>query len=291
MQTKLSYNGGEMVIQASGAEMISYQKDGVKYLWEGSKESWGSRSPILFPIVCSLKDNTILIDGVSYNMEKHGFARRNEFDLVTQTDTEAVFVLEETAETLAQYPYRFKLTVTHALTSSGFSTRYEVLNKDDKPMPFCIGGHPGLLCPIGGEGSFEDYDLVFPQIEDNEPLKVDERGLLDGGRRAGILKNTDTVPLSYPLFAEDALIFDELKSRSVMVKNRHTGRAIRFDFAGYPVLGVWTTTARNEPYICLEPWVGVPAEITETGNFEDKPYAVTLAPSENFSVSYALTVL
>lgn len=291
MKYTLSKGNASAAIDSLGAEMVSYQKDGTEYLWGGNPESWAGCSPVLFPTVCSLSGGTARFDGVSYTLPKHGFARRNPFTLLQQRDDGIVFGLESSDATLEQYPYRFRLTIAHNLDPDGFSTTYEVTNQDDKPMPFCIGGHPGFLCPIGGEGVFDDYDLVFPQIEDNEPLLPDENGLLDGRRYPAILKGTNTIALSHALFAHDALIFDNLRSRSVTLKNRHTGRSMRFYFEGFPVLGVWTTNVKDAPYLCLEPWIGLPDFAGCSGDFEDKPHCVTLAPGESHSVRYAAAFL
>jgi galactose mutarotase-like enzyme len=45
------------------------------------------------------------------------------------------------------------------------------------------------------------------------------------------------------------------------------------------------------PYICLEPWNGLPARADETGHFEDKPYHIEIAPGERFSAGYQMEIL
>ena len=46
-------------IQHLGAELISLKSNqGKEYIWEGNPQFWGKHSPVLFPIVGTLKNNT-----------------------------------------------------------------------------------------------------------------------------------------------------------------------------------------------------------------------------------------
>src|SRR5579872_3285454 len=74
-------------IHPKGAELQSifhkgYQTD---YLWDGNPAFWGKHSPLLFPIVGTLKDNTYYYQDKPYHLSRHGFARDREFTVETQT--------------------------------------------------------------------------------------------------------------------------------------------------------------------------------------------------------------
>ena len=73
--------------------------------------------------------------------------------------------------------------------------------------------------------------------------------------------------------------------------NRNTGRGIQVSFGDFPMLGIWTMPDKAAPYICIEPWQGCGAYEDETGRFEDKPYAVILAPGEEKALSFSTTIL
>ena len=46
-------------INAKGAELISLQNNNQReYIWEGNPDYWGKHSPVLFPIVGTLKNNS-----------------------------------------------------------------------------------------------------------------------------------------------------------------------------------------------------------------------------------------
>ncbi|MDD4808354.1 MAG: aldose 1-epimerase family protein, partial [Oscillospiraceae bacterium] len=70
-----------------------------------------------------------------------------------------------------------------------------------------------------------------------------------------------------------------------------TGKGLEFDFHNFDALGVWSAPNKNAPYVCLDPWCGLPAYHDETGNFEDKPYVKILEPGTSFKVGYSMTVI
>src|SRR5690554_2852394 len=99
-------------VQASfklqGAEISSFVLGGTEYIWQADPEIWARHTPVLFPIVGQLKDNTYFVDGKVYHLSQHGFARDSEFKLIEQTSTKVVFLLESDPETLKAYPFSFQ---------------------------------------------------------------------------------------------------------------------------------------------------------------------------------------
>ena len=59
-----------ITVSDSGAELMSIEDilTGKQYLWHGDAAYWGRRSPVLFPIVGSLKDKEYKYNGKSYPM-------------------------------------------------------------------------------------------------------------------------------------------------------------------------------------------------------------------------------
>ena len=82
MEYTLKRGGLTAVVTDQGGELISLRDAaGLEYIWQGDPASWTGRSPILFPIVGSLLDETIRIGGAPFHMKQHGFARRSAFTL------------------------------------------------------------------------------------------------------------------------------------------------------------------------------------------------------------------
>ena len=74
-----------IVVSEKGAELQSIKDtNGKEYLWQGDPKYWPRRSPILFPIVCSVNNDTYTVDGKEYHLPRHGFARDTDFKLIAQ---------------------------------------------------------------------------------------------------------------------------------------------------------------------------------------------------------------
>ena len=71
---ELKNNQLTIIVSEKGAELQSIKNaNGKEYLWQGDPKYWGRRSPILFPIVCSVNNETYRVDGKEYHLPRHGF--------------------------------------------------------------------------------------------------------------------------------------------------------------------------------------------------------------------------
>lgn len=293
MEYFLKFNGAVATVSTFGGELISYKdKDNTEYVWTGDNNYWSGHAPVLFPIVGALKNDTVTIENKPYVMPKHGFARKSEFEVVEITEQSAHFVLKENKKTLEMYPFNFELHVKHALNEKGFNTEYTVVNKSDKKMWFCLGGHAGFCCPLKQGEKFENYGLQFDEVEQCVPLYTDEKSILHKENTvSGILQNTRFFPLKYDDYDRDVLVLDKILSKKVSVINELTGKGFNFAFKGFSALGVWTPPKKQAPFICLEPWKGLPAFSDESGKFEDKPDAVMLNKNKTYTTSYSMEII
>ena len=293
MEITLQRSGLTARAETMGGELVSLRdRNGAEYIWGGDPAYWSGRNPVLFPIVGGLKDGKINIGGKTFEMARHGFARRSEFQAAEQGEDFVEFELRENADTLAQYPFPFSLRVRHELREDGFATRFTVTNTGAGPMPFCIGAHTAFRCPLGTGERFEDYRLVFDRTEDTASILPGEGGCLQSGVRGVPLDRTDTIELDHAVFDRvDTLIYQGLRSKTVRLCHKDTGRGVRVDFSEFPMVAFWTMPGKTAPYICIEPWQGCAAFDNESGRFEDKPWCVTLAPGESKSFCYTVTLL
>ncbi len=294
MDTQIKTARASAVCSTLGGELISYKLDGKEYVWEGIPKYWAGHAPVLFPTVGANIDESVKFEGVAYPLKKHGFARKMEFNLLEAASDRLVYLLTDSPETKAVYPYKFRLLITHKITDEGFTTEFKVVNTDDKPMVFCIGGHPGFRCPINNGEKFSDYKLVFEKIEDEEVIYTTNYGggYIDKSLPAvDKLKNTNEWELAHKDYDVDVLIVKKLKSRKVKLVHKVTGKGVELDFNGFNALGVWTPPKKNAPFVCVEPWNGLPAYLDETGNFEDKPCAITIPVGGEYSVGYKVKII
>ncbi len=290
---KLSNGSCTAEIQIKGAQIASFKgPDGREVIWQADPAVWAQHTPVLFPVCGSVAPEGIRIDGTMYPMTKHGFTRNPDFTVAKQGDDFVELILVPTEESKPMYPFDFVFHVTYTLTDNGYITAFTVENNSDRVMPFCVGGHPGFILPMEPGADFTDYQLVFPQAEDGKNHLAPGGGRIDGYEYLDCFHNNDTLPLRYELFDDrDALIFTELKSRSVKLVHKTSGKGIDFSFPKMEVLAVWTMPGKHAPYLCLEPWHGMPGVVGESGNFEDKPFVTLLKPGQSWQGSFTATLI
>lgn len=289
----LEKDGASMDIAPLGAEMRAFRSaDGVQRIWSGNPAVWKSTAPVLFPIIGFLKNGKVSIAGRECEIPKHGFARLMEFETTDQGGDFVTLTLRQNEETKKAYPFDFALSVTHRFAGGGFETRYTVENHSSRAMLFAIGGHPGFVCPMREGERFEDYVLRFEKPETGETLLCSPEHLVGGSETIDLGADRRTLPLRYEEFNKrDTYIFPGLTSRSVELVHRETGHGIRVAFPEMEVLAIWTMPNQSAPYLCIEPWQGLPALSQDTGRFEDKPYHVELGVGQAYCCGYRMDLI
>ncbi|MFH6936239.1 aldose 1-epimerase family protein [Flavobacterium sp. FlaQc-30] len=283
MNTIISNSILKASINHAGAELFSLKNNQEKeYIWEGNPNFWGKHSPILFPIVGTLKNNTYTIDQKDYQLSRHGFARDMEFELIEKTENSAVFSLKSNAETLKKYPFEFELQLIYSLEKTSLNIEYIVINKSDRKMPFSIGAHPAIALPE----NFENYSFKF---EKEEVLKFNllENDLISN--KTAVLKTSENlVRLNYKLFENDALVFKTLESNSLTILENEKPY-IEVDFEDFPSLGIWTKD--QAPFVCIEPWFGYSDTANNSGDLYQKEGIVLLDADQIFHSKFSIKIL
>ncbi|HDM9120789.1 TPA: aldose 1-epimerase family protein [Listeria monocytogenes] len=277
-------------MKTAGAELtrIFHKDTGLEYLWKADSKFWGRHSPVLFPTVGRLVEDTYLVDGKPYHLGQHGFARDRDFQVVEQTEKSVRFELDADEDSLAVYPYKFKLSIIYTIEKNTVAVSYEVENTDNKRIYFSIGAHPAFNLPLTDGTTFEDYYLDFGTEENLETL------CLEGPYRSGEIKKVVDeaaryLPLNYDLFKNDALIFEALKQKEMTIKSDKTPHFVKVSFPEFPFVGVWTAKA-GTPFLCIEPWYGIADGAGESVELRDKGGIEHLEPEAVFASEYEITV-
>ncbi len=276
-------------VKTSGAALTSLRSfTKGEYLWPGDNETWAAQAPFLFPFVGGLRDGKTYIDGVKYEMGRHGFIRMMEFEKISGKDDEITLSFRANSDTRRMFPFEFSFTVNYKLDDEKIITTIEVKNHGDGEMPFCVGGHPGFKVPLE---DFDKYVFKFDKrTTQNCMTVVPEQGLVDVTNRVPFLKNQQTFKLSHDLFAVDAVIFDENPPKAITLKNPNTGRGIRMEYPDFDYLGIWST-AKKAGFVCIEPWTGYCTTVTDSDDFRTKAGIITLKKGEGRKFSYSVELL
>ncbi len=268
-------------IDSLGAELIRLEKDNQNYIWTVDETYWNKTSPILFPIVGRLKNDTYSIENKTYELPRHGFARNFEFQIVNQTESSVVFVLESNSETLKNYPFEFQLQLQYKLVGNELIMKYSVENKSKVSMPFSIGAHPAFTI----EDSFSDYSLKFNQTEEFISYELNNEQFSNSFRK--INSENGQINLNYSLFEKDALVFKHLQSNKLTLLKKNEP-VLSVQFEEFPYLGIWTKP--NAPFLCIEPWCGLADNVNHNGNIFEKEGINLLHPQEIFSRTIKITL-
>ncbi|MDW7658927.1 MAG: aldose 1-epimerase family protein [Bacillota bacterium] len=272
-----------VAIDPLGAELASIKdRQDTEHLWQGDERFWTSRAPVLFPIVGGLKADRYEIDGKSFELDKHGFARLRVFTVAEQSDASVLMTLKADVETRNAYPFDFQLSIRYTVCANSLAVDYQIDNCSNQTLYGSIGAHEGYFCPEG----FEAYDLLFEQEETLRTCELD--GNLLNGDTTVVLEKGSVLPLQTAYFAVDALVFATIRSQSVTLARRDGGRRIRVDFPGFPSLGIWTKP--GAPYLCIEPWCGLPDETSSTGRIDEKRGILAVPAQRSLSRSHTITI-
>ena len=98
-------------IQSLGAQLCSLREasTGREHLWQGDPAVWNGQAPLLFPNIGRLRGDVYRLGNREYSLPKHGFARRREFALESQSSSQLTLLLRDDEQTRASYPFSFEL--------------------------------------------------------------------------------------------------------------------------------------------------------------------------------------
>jgi galactose mutarotase-like enzyme len=275
-------------ISPLGAELQSLKSvlTGIEYMWSGDPAVWPRHSPVLFPIVGSVRDDTYYVNDKAYHLPRHGFARDKDFLAEKISEKEAVFTLQQTEETLAVYPFEFTLKLRYQLDGPKISCTYEVVNPTESELLFSVGAHPAFAVPMVAGSNYDDYYLQFSEPEQLEHWKL-ENGLL--GRHSEVIATEKgRLPLHFSLFYEDALVLKNLQSNRITLASNVHAHGLHFHYNDFPFFGIWA--AKDAPFVCLEPWCGVSDYVDDNQQFTEKEGIVKLPTNTDWERTWSVEI-
>lgn len=256
-------------VNTAGAELWDLRQSArpeAPLLWDGKKEVWPRRTPILFPWCGPLEGGWHEAGGKRYKAPQHGFMRDVEHTLAERGEDFALLRYDWPGDG-EKYPWAFSFTTRHELKGNEAVTTCTAVNTGSAPMPAQLGFHPGLRCPFTPGKSLADYFIRFQRPE------------APGG--------TDIFPLDGHSFENDSICFPGLKSEWIQLEERDTGRFLRVETKGWPFTLLWSKPG-VPGFVCIEPWTGY--QMAHGHDLAARPGAVLLRPGESLTGVQRITV-
>lgn len=257
------------ILPEKGATVVSLQKNGEEFLY-CSQENLRSNErprcgiPFLFPIFGRLKDSRYTWNGVTYPMEIHGFGHTSSWRVADQKADSLSLVLESNADTLAQYPFRFRVTLNFQVAQGTLTIGQVYENLDASPLPYNYGFHPYFLT-----GKLENLT-----VETRADTFFD---FAKGPSAFGQGEVTLSMPEGAP---ETGAAFMGLHGPTIL-RNPSEGRMLTMEFdSSFHTHVLWAQAGK--PFLCVEP-VNGSADGLNTGNY------MTLEPGQRKEAFLRLT--
>ncbi|BBM22322.1 aldose 1-epimerase family protein [Lactobacillus pentosus] len=277
-----------VVISTLGAEIQSVEllESGVNVIWnDENQQYWQRHAPILFPIIGRLNDNSYKYQGRKYELNQHGFLRDQEFQVIASDYNFVKLQSASNTRTRAKYPFDYRFQVLYQLVDNRLEICYQIENEDHKTMYYSLGLHPGFNI----NGTLDNYQLIFePRIKEIKRLRVTPAPFIDGSSSLETIEN-GVLPLSYSLLNQGLVIVDTDNLESVILSQLSSVDQIEISLADFPYLAIWSPENQNAPFVCVEPFKGLPDLYGQPRNLQDKLGIQSILSGQTDEIKTSLT--
>lgn len=143
-----------------------------------------------------------------------------------------------------------------------------------------------------GRGCFRLYgrgvEGVVP-LESFRYIKVSEKQCTDISDVQELATPGGVMPLDDHTFDIGAYIIGDSQVCRVDLVSTTGLRCVSLEF-DTPLVGLWAPSAKDVPFVCIEPWYGRCDRVGFTGEFSERDCVNSLSPGQVFRASYTITV-
>lgn len=291
---KIENNHYQVEIDPHGSQMIKLinKKYHFNYLWDGLE--WPKHAPLLFPAIGRSNNDSYIFNNKTYKMPQHGFAADQDFTVISKEKDSIILELKSNPETKKLYPFDFNLRVMFHLLSSGLSISFVVKNLSNIDMPFSLGSHPAFNVPLAGQGEFEDYYVDF--IGNKEPIEVYEIVKKPYPYRTGNLEtitteNIHSIKLNHSIFKPGLRIISNRDIDEVILHSSQSKHSISMMISDFENICLWTKEDQDLPFLCIEPFNGLPDIYGEPIDWYKKEGNLIIKPKQEKRIQYEMKLL
>ena len=165
----------ELEISPRGAELQSVRRVTcpMEYLWQGDATYWDRRSPVLFPNVGKVWQNTTHVNGQPYTLYQHGFLRDMVFKKIADEDRHLAFTCCADDESRNVYPFDFQVRIDYRLLRNVITVEWTVENRNENTVSgqdMAAGMTPEVT---GIEDAFARLNMILSKM-DEEGVSLEE---------------------------------------------------------------------------------------------------------------------
>lgn len=279
-----------LVVDPQGGQLQSIYAKGREYLWQGSEASWASRAPILFPVIARMRDGQYQVDGTTYTIPSHGFAKANTFTVTEQSNTAVTLTMEDSEETRGDYPFSFRFSVTFALEGNVVHKTHRVENLGMGEMYYEVGGHDGFNVPFHVGERMDDCYIQIPGLTQFAPYEFDDTATLLPPSRM-ITAPQGRIELKPATYGLDTVILEKLDTSVAQLVDSSGAVRLELRFPQMDYVALWTrTTDFDTNYVCIEPWTSLPDAHFVGRELRDKMGVRHLSPGESELLGYDIVI-
>ncbi len=264
-------NAQVAVVPERGGIVTSWQVDGQEIFYLDTDRfkdptlSVRGGIPLLFPICGNLPEDTYSLNGQTYKLQQHGFARNLPWQATAQSienGASLAVTLKSDETTKIGYPFDFQLDFIYTLRGNQLELRYRHTNLSDQPMPFSTGIHPYFAAADKTQLTVDLPSTAY-KIK-GSPEAQSFAGQFDFDQ--------DEIDFAFVnLTGPTATVTDRSRNLKLTVTSDNN----------YSTLVFWAVKGKD--FYCLEPWSG-PRNAINTGE-----HILTAAPGATVETMITLT--
>jgi len=225
--------------------------------------------PILFPICGNLPNNTYTHNDQVYTLKQHGFAREMPWEVDVEDQSGLSLVLTSTPETLAVYPFEFKVKFTYILTGNTLTIKQSYSNLSNQSMPFSAGTHAYFAAPDKSELKFELPSSEF----------IDQKTFVTHPFLGGFDFELAEIDV---MFFNPTLPSNQTANRAISI-DASRNLTLTLDFDQYhKALVFWSVKGKD--FFCLEPWTAARNSLNTGENL------ITIEPGATVDMEISMTI-
>ncbi|QMU08491.1 aldose 1-epimerase family protein [Levilactobacillus suantsaii] len=257
-----------------------------------NNDLWPKHAPVLFPAIGRSNEDAYLIDGVKHEMPQHGFVSDLRFDVTDQAVDHVTLSTQGNTETQAYYPFKFELAITFTVVDDGLHLNFQVTNQDTQKLSYSLGSHPAFNVPFVDGETFDDYQLVL----DPKPGELNQFEIVKtpnpyrSGKKLPVTQKDGVIDLNYAMFDAGLIILDDGDLNSITLRSKKNDHTISLDLTDFDYVTLWTKEGAKAPFLCLEPFNGLPDVSGDLRELATKEGNHHLAAGQQETMQYTIHV-